>query len=119
MDVIAHFVKIEKFNIFTDIGTGEGSVSLQPLKETYEKNAKVTITAEQVSGFEFDHWSGSITGSSRVKTVTVSSDMDVVAHFAVTEEEGVFEKEEGVPQIGVVVGIIVAIMIGIAIGKKT
>lgn len=53
------------------------------------RGTEVTVTAEPAENYEFDHWSGDLSGTSKTKTITVSSDMNFTAHFAERGEAGV------------------------------
>jgi PKD repeat protein len=43
--------------------TGNGSISLNPSGGTYNEGTVITVTANPVSGNQFDNWSGDLTGS--------------------------------------------------------
>lgn len=113
MSVTAHFTKVKKYSISTSVGSGKGSINLQPSKENYEKGTEVTVTANPSSGYEFDHWSGDVSGTSR--TVTMDSNVNITAHF--TEMGG--EEGGGLPLTWVAAGIIVIAVIAVLAGKKS
>jgi beta-lactamase superfamily II metal-dependent hydrolase len=60
---------------------GQGTTS--PSAGTYEygSGSQVTITASPASGWEFDHWSGDVSGTSSTIVITMDSDKDVTAYF--------------------------------------
>jgi len=60
---------------------GAGSVSLSPSGGVYEEGTEVDVTATAASGYEFDHWSGDASGTSKTTTVTMDSDKSVTANF--------------------------------------
>ncbi len=58
---------------------GAGSVS--PPGGQYESGIQVTLTATPASGYTFDYWEGSASGSSATITITMDSDKNVIANF--------------------------------------
>jgi uncharacterized repeat protein (TIGR02543 family) len=60
---------------------GAGSVILNPPGGYYFPGTVVTVTANAASGYAFDHWSGDLTGSNNPETITMDSDLTVMAHF--------------------------------------
>ncbi|KXA90191.1 hypothetical protein AKJ61_01225 [candidate division MSBL1 archaeon SCGC-AAA259B11] len=107
-----------------------GNVTLSPAGGTNEKGTEVTVTAEPASGYRFDHWSGDLSGTSKTKTVTINSDMEIIAHFIETGEEKQSseklpeedsQRETGTeyPLTWIGLGVIIALITGIGIGKKT
>jgi hypothetical protein len=63
---------------------GSGTVALEPAQpaEGYLEGTIVTLTATAAEGYEFDHWSGSLSGSSNPATIIVGSNVGVTANFA-------------------------------------
>lgn len=59
--------------------SGTGTVS--PLGGKYNPGVKVTLTATPNSGYDFEYWDGSISGSAPTTTVTMNSDKNITAHF--------------------------------------
>ena len=57
-----------------------GSVS--PSEGTYDKDVAVDIQAIPATGYRFDYWEGSISGTSPSIRLTMDSNKDVVAYFA-------------------------------------
>jgi len=60
---------------------GSGSISLNPSGGTYDAGSVVTLTANPNPDYEFDHWSGDLSGSDNPTTITMNSDKNVTAHF--------------------------------------
>ncbi len=63
---------------------GEGEIHNNFIVESADKtqgNVKITITAEAIEGFEFDHWSDGSTENPRV--VTLDADVELYAYFRV------------------------------------
>ena len=56
--------------------------SISPSEGTYDKGIEVDIKAIPASGYRFDHWEGSVSGTSPNISLTMDSNKDVVAYFA-------------------------------------
>lgn len=50
----------------------------------YESGAQVTLTATPASGYTFDHWSGSASGTTSSILITMNSDKSISAYFKTT-----------------------------------
>ncbi|MGD2093234.1 MAG: C1 family peptidase [Candidatus Aminicenantes bacterium] len=61
---------------------GQGSVTLDPPGGTYDEGTVVTLTAVPDSGWNFDNWSGDLTGSTNPDTVTMDANKTVTANFS-------------------------------------
>jgi len=61
--------------------TGNGSVALSPTGGNYAPGTSVTLTATADAGWQFDHWSGDLTGTSNPATITMDSDKTITAVF--------------------------------------
>ncbi|MCL0037060.1 Ig-like domain-containing protein [Dehalococcoidia bacterium] len=62
-----------------------GTVSLSPEPDPdgkYTAQTEVTLTATPAAGWRFDRWSGDVTGTEPVITLTMDADKSVTAHFA-------------------------------------
>ena len=59
--------------------SGAGSVS--PSGGEYSPGAQVTLTASPASGYIFDYWSGSASGTTSTITITMDSDKSLTANF--------------------------------------
>jgi len=87
--VIAIIVIIVLFSIKPWARTYTLSVSVNPSQSgfvlpsggEYESGAQVTLTANPASGYTFDHWSGSASGTTSTTTITIDSDKNLTAHF--------------------------------------
>ena len=64
---------------------GEGEVLLDPVKDGYQKNNVVTLTAVPADGWSFDRWEGDLAGDANPTTLRVSGPHQVTAGFV---EEG-------------------------------
>ncbi|MBC7250951.1 MAG: hypothetical protein H5T62_11770, partial [Anaerolineae bacterium] len=64
---------------------GSGSVTLDPAGGTYDAGTVVKLTAVAAPGWQFDHWSGDLTGSANPATVTMNENKTVTAHFTQIE----------------------------------
>jgi vibriolysin len=61
---------------------GQGSVTLDPPGGTYPEGTVVTLTATPDSGWQFDNWSGDLTGTANPATITMDADKNVTANFS-------------------------------------
>jgi len=61
--------------------SGLGSVELDPPAELHEEGTVVTLTAVPHAGWEFDAWSGALSGSGNPDSVTASAGIQVAATF--------------------------------------
>jgi molybdopterin-binding protein len=60
---------------------GSGSVTLNPNGGSYAPDTVVTLTADPADGWEFNGWSGDLSGSTNPTTITMNSSKDVTATF--------------------------------------
>ena len=62
---------------------GSGTVTLEPSPpaEGYVGGTEATLTAVASEGYEFDHWSGSLSGSENPITITMESEKELTANF--------------------------------------
>jgi len=58
-----------------------GSVTLNPPGPSYAPGTQVTVSAAANSGYSFTNWSGDLSGSNPTETITVNSNMNIVANF--------------------------------------
>jgi uncharacterized repeat protein (TIGR02543 family) len=61
---------------------GSGSVALNPPGGVYDAGTEVTLTATADTGWQFDGWSGDLSGSANPAVITVNSDMTITANFS-------------------------------------
>jgi len=61
--------------------TPSGAGSVSPSGGEYESGVQVTLTASPASGYTFDYWSGSASGTIPTVTVTIDSDKSLTANF--------------------------------------
>ena len=61
--------------------TGQGTVTSSPSGGVYDEGTNVTLTANPASGFQFDGWSGDLTGSNNPVTITMDGDKNITATF--------------------------------------
>jgi uncharacterized repeat protein (TIGR02543 family) len=76
--VTATFSRIE-YQVSTSV-TGQGSVTISA--GPYYAGATATLTATPATGWKFDSWSGSATGTTNPLTLTVERNTAVTAHFS-------------------------------------
>ncbi|MGB5925597.1 MAG: hypothetical protein WBH01_05830 [Dehalococcoidia bacterium] len=61
--------------------SGQGTTNPSVGSHGYDEGTEVTVTAYSASGWEFDHWSGALSGSQNPTTMTMDSDKQVSATF--------------------------------------
>lgn len=64
---------------------GLGNISTDPTGGAYNQSTVVTLTAAPESGWQFDGWSGDLSGTSNPATITMYSDKNVTATFSKIE----------------------------------
>ena len=71
-----------------DVGVveGEGSVEVNPNKESYEEGEEVSIEAIADDNWVFVEWRGSISSENREETIVIDNDMTVGAVFEVDQD---------------------------------
>jgi agmatine deiminase len=61
---------------------GQGGVTLNPPGGTYDEGTVVTLTAVPAAGWQFDYWSGDLSGSQNPINITMNADKTVTANFS-------------------------------------
>ena len=84
--IIISFLVSCKQEVYYSIATkvqpnGTGSIAVSPSSDQIQEGASVTFTAKPNGEYAFTGWSGSLSGTENPKTVTVSSNLNVVANF--------------------------------------
>jgi hypothetical protein len=77
--VIAYFVRLYDLSVLTS-PVGGGSVNVS--NGTYDAGTEVTLIAVPAIGYRFDHWEGSISGTSDNTVITIDSDKTAIAVFS-------------------------------------
>jgi len=75
--------KDKAFNILTTDFTGEGYLSFYPAGAVYEPGQEVAIKAKPHTDYEFDSWSGDLTGNNDSLKFTMNADKSITANFVV------------------------------------
>jgi hypothetical protein len=79
--VTATFTIQSGFNVLTNT-VGSGTVSVTP-PGPYSYGDVVTLTATADTGWDFDSWSGDLSGSLTTRTLTIDEDKTVTATFTI------------------------------------
>ena len=79
--VVAHFKA--QYTLSTSVNPSGGG-TIDPASGTYDAGTEVTITATPAKGYVFDHWGGNASGGINPITITMSSNKELIAYFAVT-----------------------------------
>ncbi|MEW6619684.1 MAG: right-handed parallel beta-helix repeat-containing protein [bacterium] len=61
--------------------TNGGWVSLNPAGGVYNQGQEVTLTANPYSGYQFDFWSGDVSGNTNPIKITMNSNKNITANF--------------------------------------
>jgi uncharacterized repeat protein (TIGR02543 family) len=69
-----------KYTLTTNTA-GQGSITLDPPGGIYNEDTVVTLTAEPASGWQFDGWSGDLSGTANPTTIIMDSNKTVTATF--------------------------------------
>ncbi|WP_299013462.1 LamG-like jellyroll fold domain-containing protein [uncultured Polaribacter sp.] len=81
--VTAQFSKIQR--TLTIVATdGAVTASPAPVNGTYDDGTLVTLTATPDANFAFAEWTGDITGTAAITTVTMDADKNITANFSST-----------------------------------
>ena len=80
--IVASFVKLT-YTIQTQVDSSVGG-TVDPVSGTPEAGTSVTITATPSSGYRFNHWGGSATGTSNPLSLLVDGDKTIIAYFTKT-----------------------------------
>lgn len=90
-EVVANFIETAAYTLTTSV-SGNGSVSVSPLGESYGEGTVVTLTAVPDSEHQFYGWSGDATGSDDQISITMNSDISITATFGLilSFDEGSF-----------------------------
>jgi hypothetical protein len=78
-NIVASFVKIT-YTLETQVDASGGG-TVDPTSGTFEAGTQVTVTATPTSGYRFDHWGGSATGTSNPLNILVDTNKTVTAYF--------------------------------------
>jgi hypothetical protein len=86
-EVTANFAPVTPVTVILTVNvspTDGGTVTLEPSPpaEGYAVGTEVALTAVASEGYEFDHWSGALSGSENPTMIAMDSDKEVTANFA-------------------------------------
>jgi len=82
--VTAHFTPVAQTYTLTTSVNPSGAGSVSPSGGEYDAGSSVSLSATANSGYAFDYWSGSASGTNPTTTITMDSDKSVTANFAAT-----------------------------------
>lgn len=60
---------------------GEGAVNIQPQKSEYTLNEQVKLTATPVTGWQFSHWEGNLSGTNATQQLVMNDNKNIKAVF--------------------------------------
>jgi hypothetical protein len=70
---------VSRFDLVTSVAEGKGTVT--PESGDFLSGRIVKVNATPETGWLFDHWSGDLSGSYNPKTIRITGDMTIYAHF--------------------------------------
>lgn len=76
------------WTLFVSVPEGHGNVTKNPDKVYYQTGEVVTLHAIACPSWEFDYWSGDLSGKINPVNITISSNMSVFAYFAYNISQG-------------------------------
>ncbi|MCV9386022.1 cellulase family glycosylhydrolase [Reichenbachiella ulvae] len=62
--------------------SGNGSIAVNPAGSVFDEGSTISLTATADSGWQFDGWSGDISGSANPLSFTINANTSVVANFS-------------------------------------
>ena len=77
--IVASFTKLT-YSVQTQVDASGGG-TIDPGSGAFEAGTYVNITATPASGYRFDHWGGSATGSSNPVNILIDTNKTVTAYF--------------------------------------
>ena len=80
-DTAASYVNLTGLYTLTGHRTGNGYVTVDPVKDLYDQDELVTLTAHPDPGWEFSGWTGDLVSTDNPATITMDSDKDITANF--------------------------------------
>jgi len=80
-DITANFTSIPPTYTLTTHVDPEGAGTVSPPGGTFPSGTVVSVSANPNSGWTFDRWSGSASGTSQTITIIMDSNKEITAHF--------------------------------------
>ena len=78
--VTVETAKVYSLNVSVNQEQG-GAVTTNPQKSEYVDGEEVTLIASAKTGYLFEYWSGDVTGTDSVLTITMNANKTVIANF--------------------------------------
>jgi len=83
----------ERFTLNVQVDPAEGG-SVSPASGTFDEGTQVTLTATPAAGYALLYWSGAASGDANPLVITMTSDKNITAVFALTDADA-----DGVPDL--------------------
>lgn len=77
--------------------SGSGTVSNNPSGSDFDENTNVSLTATPNTGYQFDNWSGDLTGSTNPATLIMNANKSITANFSLIptqNSDSVYQAED-------------------------
>ena len=94
----AIFVELPRYTLSASTG-GNGSVTKSPDQADYIEGTAVSVTAVPDLGWQFDHWTGDLSGSANSATVVMDADKSIAAVFTAATPDAPVITSQPVDQI--------------------
>ena len=98
--VTAHFTPVAQTYTLTTSVNPSGAGSVSPSGGEYDAGAQVSLSATANSGYVFDYWNGSASGTSANISVTMDADKNVIANFVAVGPTVLFSDDFSDPNSG-------------------
>jgi hypothetical protein len=99
-NVTAHFAPVAQSYTLTTSVNPSGAGSVSPSGGDYEAGTEVSVSATPNSGYVFDYWSGDSNATGPNISITMNSDMNIIANFATTGPVVLFSDDFSDPSSG-------------------
>lgn len=80
-DIVGYEEEPGMYSINATVGSGNGTIKLDPNYDDYQEDSVVNVTAVADPGYIFDQWTGDLTGSDNPTNVTMNQNKTFQAHF--------------------------------------
>ena len=81
--ISAYFAPKPTYTLTITVPNGHGSVTRTPSKSAYYSGESVVLTPVPASGYIFDHWGGSASGTTHPLTVVMNANKTISAYFVI------------------------------------
>ena len=76
-----------QYTLTVEVNPADGG-TVSPSSGTFEDGEEVTLSAVPAEGYAFEKWSGDASGSTNPVTLTITSDLEIIAEFTQQDADG-------------------------------